>query len=118
MSDDSFDPAKLALSRGHAQQQQAHVPRKIRKRRQQFVMVPWSWVEKLEGAAGQTYRVALVLLYLHWKGDGKPIKLPNGMLQLDGVSRRSKWRALGYFERRGLIMVERRHKRSPTVRVL
>jgi hypothetical protein len=37
------------------------VPRKIQKRRRQFIMVPWTWVERLAGADGQTYRVALIL---------------------------------------------------------
>jgi hypothetical protein len=95
----------------------AIVPRKIQKRRGQFVKVPWTWVERLNGAGGQTYRVALCLLYLHWKANGEPIKLANGMLRIDGISRYSKWKALGDLERRGLVTVERRPRRSPLVRV-
>jgi hypothetical protein len=112
--DDPFDPAKLALTPAQ-KAQWASTPRKIVRRREQFVLVPWSWIEKLNGATGQTHRVALCLLYLHWKGDGRPIKLANGMLWIDGVSRQSKWRALGDLERRGLIVVERRPKRAPIV---
>ena len=97
----------------------AVVPRKIKKRRQNFVMVPWTWVELLKGVkSAQTYRVALVLLYASWKSRGAPVKLPNGMLEIDGVRRQSKWRALAELERRGLITVERRPSRSPIVRVL
>jgi hypothetical protein len=96
----------------------AVVPQKIQKRRQCFVKVPWTWVERLNGAAGQTYRVALCLLYLHWKGRGEPFKLPNGMLQIDGVSRQAKWKALNDLEQRGLIAVERRRRRSPLIRML
>jgi hypothetical protein len=117
MSND-FDPAKYTVSPEQIREQAASVPRRIRKRREQFVSVPWSWVERLAGAPGQTYRVALCVLHLHWKGHGKPFKLPNGMLRIDGVSPRSKWRALDDLERRGLIAVERRRKRSPIVRVL
>ena len=95
----------------------AVVPRKIQRRRQHFVSVPWTWIERLSRAAGQTYLVALHLLYLHWKGRGEPIKLANGMLRIDGISRQSKWRALGDLERRGLIVVERRRRRSPIVRL-
>lgn len=95
----------------------AFKPRRIHKRQQHFIQVPWSWVERLPGAAGHTYLVALHLLYLHWKGNGGPIKLPNGMLKIDGVSRQSKWRALVDLERRGLIVVERRHSKSPVVRL-
>jgi hypothetical protein len=96
----------------------AVVPRKIEKRHQQFIMVPLAWVERLNGATGQTYRVALILLYMNWKGRGAPIKLTNGMLRIDGVSRQSKWRALGDLEQRGLIAVERRPSRSPLIRLL
>lgn len=92
-------------------------PKKLQKRQQHFVQVPWAWVERLSGAAGHTYLVALHLLYLHWKGNGAPIKLPNGLLKIDGVSRQSKWRALADLERRGLIVVERRHSKAPFVRL-
>jgi uncharacterized membrane protein len=94
------------------------VPLKIKKRRQHFVMVPWLWIERLNGATSQTYRVALVLLYMGWKNRGAPIKLTNGMLRIEGISRRSKWRALNALERRGLIAVERRLRRSPIIRLL
>jgi len=95
----------------------AVVPRKMQRRRQHFVSVPWTWIERLSGATGQTCLVALHLLYLHWKGRGEPIKLANGMLRIDGISRQSKWRALGDLERRGVIVVERRRRRSPIVRL-
>jgi hypothetical protein len=71
-----------------------------------------------KGASGQTLLLALHLLYLHWKGKGQPIKLANGMLEYDGISRFAKWRSLRELERRGLISVECRPKRSPLIRVL
>ena len=106
-----IDPAKLATP---------YTPTKIKKRREQFVMVPMWWVEKLSSpvATGTTFLVAFHLLHLHWKHHGKPFKLPNGMLQYDGISRRSKWRALPDLEHRGLIIVERRRRKSPIIRVL
>jgi hypothetical protein len=110
--DDTFDLTKFAIP-----EVVVITPKKILKRRERFVQVPWSWSERLNGATGQTYRVALFLLYLHWEGKGAPIKLPNGMLQIDGVSRHSKWRALNDLERRGLISVERRPKRSPIIQL-
>lgn len=98
---------------------QAFVPRKIQKRRQHFVMVPWSWVERLKGVkSAQTYRVALLLLYMNWKGRGTPIKLANVTLETDGVSPRTKWRAVNELERLGLISVEHRSRRSPIIRLL
>jgi hypothetical protein len=124
MSDPYANLKQHALTPGRVKELLAAVPvtkisvsRKERKRRGQFIMVPWTWVEKLEGAPGQTYRTALLLLYEHWR-QGKPIKLNNRMLETIGVSRYSKWRALPDLEGRGLIAVERRPKRSPVVRVL
>ena len=104
MIDDVFDDFRV-------------VPTKIRKRREQFVMFPMTWFDRLKGATGQTHRVALYLLHLSWKEKGAPIKLANGMLERDGVSRFGKWRALADLEQRGLIAVERRPRRSPVVRL-
>jgi hypothetical protein len=93
------------------------VPTKIQKRRQQFAMVPMWWYEKLKDpiATGATCLVAWHLLHLGWKNLGKPFNLPNGMLGYDGISRQSKWRALAELERRGLITIERRRRKSPVI---
>jgi hypothetical protein len=96
----------------------AIVPRKIQRRRQHFTKFPMAWVERLSGAFGKTWELAVHLLYLHWKDNGQPIKLANGMLATDGISRHSKYRALADLERRGLITVERRPRRSPIVRLV
>jgi hypothetical protein len=92
--------------------------KKLEKRSKHFVMVPWEWMDKLVGCRGQTLRVAFVILYLSWKARGTPIKLANGMLLMDGVSRRAKWRALDHLEEVGLISVERRLRKSPIITVL
>src|SRR5437764_14108651 len=97
------------------------IPAKIRKRREQFVMMPMWWYEKLLSKptiAGRTILVALYLLHLHWKHHDEPFKLPNGMLECDGISGHSKWRALADLERRGLVSVERRSSTSPILHVL
>jgi hypothetical protein len=115
--DDSFDG--LALTDDQVRERLANVPRKIQKRRRHFIKVPWAWVERLAKARyTATYRVALHLLYQHWKQKGGPVKLPNGMLVLGGVSRWQKWRALGDLERLGLINVERRTRKSPLVTLI
>jgi hypothetical protein len=94
-------------------------PRSVLRRREKFAQVPWSWIEKLDGASGQTYAVALRLLFQHWKQGGEgPVKLPNGKLAFEGISRQSKWRALNDLEKRGLVIVERRTRKSPFVQVL
>jgi hypothetical protein len=117
MSDESspFHPKNIGLN----PELWAVVPTKIRKRRQHFIQVPWTWVEKLSKTqSANTYRVALYLLFLHWKGNGTPIKLANGMLAMDGVTRFSKWRALRELEQAGLITIERHPRKSPTIAVV
>lgn len=95
----------------------AKVPAKIVRRRRQFIKVPWVWFEKLAAENKQTHRVALYLLHLHWKGGGKPVKLPN-KLRIDGVSWQSKWRALARLETLGLIRIERRRRRAPIIHLI
>ena len=73
----------------------AVVPRKIQKRRQHFVKVPWTWIERLANARyTATYRVALHILYRHWKGGGKSFTLSNTAVAMEGVTRWRKWEAL------------------------
>jgi hypothetical protein len=107
---DPSDPALVPVERV--------TPTKVRRRRQHFIQVPFEWLERLNGASGQAHQVALHLLYLHWKGEGQPIKLANGMMATDGIPPESKRRALRELQRRGLIKVEWRFKKSPIVQVL
>jgi hypothetical protein len=110
---DPFDG--IELTDDQVKEQLAILPRKIQKRRRHFIRVPMAWRERLDGATGHTILVALDLLYLSWKGKGAPVKLANGMLRIDGISRQSKWRALNALEQRGLVTVQRHHRRSPLV---
>jgi len=120
MADNKSDPLDLDNLRfqpGDAQW--AAVPKKIRQRRRQFVQVPWTWIERLaQSQSANTYRVALTLLFHHWKAKGDPIKVANGMLAMDGVSRYAKRRALAELERLGLITISRRQRKSPIVTLL
>jgi hypothetical protein len=118
-SDDPYDLKKLRVDPVDGELVRlAKVPAKIQRRRRQFVKVPWLWVEKLNGASGQTHQVALHLLFLHWKNSGEPIKLGNAALVVAGVPSQSKRRALRELEHRDLITVEWRGKKSPLIRVL
>ena len=88
-----------------------------RRRQNQFVMVPLEWKIRLGGAHSvYTFKVALELLYRHWKSGGKPVLLPN--VGIDGVPRGTKWRALGELESLGLITIERRPKKSPRITII
>jgi hypothetical protein len=103
----NVDPSELYLE-----------PEKLSKRRKHFVCVPFTWLERLAGAGGQVYALAIHLLYRDWKTNGAPIKLANGMLKIDGIGPTTKRRALAELERRGLITVDRRRGKSPTIRLL
>ena len=112
---DDFDIDKLRLRANIVVSHRVVEPRKLAKRRTHFVQLPWMWVEALSGASGKTLEVLIHLAYLNWKEKGGPIKLANGMLEIDGISRWSKWRALPELERRGLVVIDRRRRRSPIV---
>jgi hypothetical protein len=89
------------------------------KKREIFIRTPFSWWEKLSGCHGQILAVALFIIHLEWKSQGRrPVKLANGALDAYGISRRTKWRALNELERLGLISVERRVRKSPIIRIL
>jgi hypothetical protein len=118
-----FDPKRLGLPDEFTQERLASNPTKLKKRRQQFAQLPMAWYERLKGADGQTCRVAWFLLHEDWRTNGKtisgkPVKVPNGMLEMDGVPPTTKRRALRDLERRGCVTVERWPKKSPIVRLL
>ena len=97
----------------------AVVPERIARRRKRFVKLPWTWIERLDKAKSTTtHRLAYRLLNLNFQSHGAPFKLPNGMLGIDGITRFAKYRALRELEELGLIVVERRPKRSPIIRLL
>jgi hypothetical protein len=87
-----------------------------KKWRRRFVRMPWSWVERLQKVKRvSTYRLALVLVYEDWRSGGKPITLSNVFTHAEGLSRRSKWRAIADLESLGLIQVKRHQRRAPRV---
>jgi hypothetical protein len=106
-----FDLETLRVNPEHVRQ-----PTKPKKWRRQFVRVPWQWVERLQTTRRvSTYRLALMLLYEHWRTGGRPIVLPNVGLRQEGVGRRSKWYALAELQDLGLIAVTRRSRKSPHI---
>jgi hypothetical protein len=91
-------------------------PARPKKWRRQFVRVPWQWVECLRKAKRiSTYRLALVLLYEHWRSGGRPIALSNVSMQQEGLARRSKWNALAELRTLDLITVKTRSGKSPRI---
>ena len=117
MKGDAFNPDSLRLPDNQIKTVRV-TPRKILKRRRNYVQFPATWAERLDGASGQTWHLAWHLLHRHWKNNCGFVKLANGMLEEDGISRPTKWRALRQLERRGLIAIESRPRKSPIIRLL
>jgi hypothetical protein len=109
--------AVAAIDRAVAVSKPVRAPKSSR-RRQQFVMVPWWWVERLgEARYTATFLVAHHLLYRHWKTGGQPVPVSNVALKPLGVSRWAKWRALQELERLGLVDIQTRRRRVPLITV-
>jgi hypothetical protein len=111
MDQDPFDLEQLRVDPERVTQRA-----KPKNWRRQFVRVPWVWVERLQMAKRvSTYRLALVLVYEHWRTGGRPIALSNVFAFAEGLSRRSKWRAITELESLGLVRVKRHPGRAPRV---
>jgi hypothetical protein len=119
MEDDPYADLKQHALTPEILEKLVATPRVIQKRKREFIRVPCVWAERLTEARHlATYRVALRILYRHWKERGKPFTLSNGMTAMDGVDRQRKWDALRELERLGLIKVEQRKRRSPRITVI
>jgi hypothetical protein len=121
MSEDDFDLEKLRLRPEDiaAYAGKAGTAAARARRQDRFVIVPATWADRLAAAhKASTFKLALYLLYRHWKNDGRRITLANVSLAGTGVSRHQKWRALNELERLKLIAVERRTRKSPHVTLL
>ena len=82
-----------------------------------FVMFPKMWQTCLaeQHADGSTYRVALYLL--DRASFSEHVPLGNRVLEKQGVSRASKWRALEVLREAGLIAVEGGKGKVPIIKV-
>jgi hypothetical protein len=98
----------------------AKIRKRAKRRQDKFVVMPFSWIEKLAlSRSANTYRLAQYLLYEHLIKGRKPIKVSN-IAALDGafIGREAKRRGLLELEAYGLIHVDRRCGCSPTVTVI
>jgi hypothetical protein len=123
--DNPFDLANLrltpeaaaAIDRAAATKQEQAQPKG--RSREPFTKFPHSWEARLlEAKRITSYRIALHLLYLHWRSAGRPIRLSNVALAGKGVTRQSKWNALRELARLGLIKIEKRPQKSPVIRIV
>jgi hypothetical protein len=84
--------------------------------RREFVRVPWEWAERLQAAKRiSSWRLAVLLLYEHWRTGGRDIALSNILARHIGLSCRSKSRGLNELENLDLIEVRRRRRTAPRV---
>ena len=108
---DAFDLERLRLDPADLQRKP-----KRKKWQRHYVRFPWEWAERMKSVRrGSSYRLALLLVYEHWRTGGRPIVLTNVALEREGLTRKSKWRALRELEQLGLVEVERRSRKSPRV---
>jgi hypothetical protein len=95
-------------------EQEASKPRT--KWRREFVLVPWEWAQRLQAAKRiSSWRLAVLLLYEHWRTGGRDIALSNVLARDIGLSCRSKSRGLNELEKLDLIEVRRRRRTAPRV---
>jgi hypothetical protein len=94
---------------------EAAVPVK-RKKTEPFVKVPLRWIEAAAKATGSPTTMLLIeLLRLRWKTQSDTFPLPNKRLAKLGVGRDLKARKLRDLEQAGLLTVERRPQKTPSV---
>jgi hypothetical protein len=111
-----LDP-EIAAAMNRPGIKQARAPSK--RQREQFVMVPWSWIKRLKDARlPASHMVGYLVLYEHWKTGGQTSPVTTVALRPLGVSRWAKWRALKELEQLGLIRVQRGTRRAPLITVL
>jgi hypothetical protein len=120
---DQFDLAKIRLDPTdpvHATAKHARKRKDPSKWERRYTQFPYAWEERLRDckAAGSTYRLALYLLYAHWRNGGRRIRLSNGVLAAAGVDRTTKWVGLRALEQAGLIKVEYRQRKAPMIECL
>jgi hypothetical protein len=113
---DNINIQKLCVDPKFVQQ---GIKSKRKEWRRNFTVVPRSWELRLLGAKRvSTFKLACELLYLHWLDKGKPIAVTGKVAASAKLSQRSKANALAELERLGLIMIDRRMRRSPRVTLL
>ena len=93
--------------------------KKKKRKEPPFVMVPLWWAEAASKATkSPELLICARLLYLRWGRGSETIPLPNSYFERHAVSREIKRRVLRDLEAAGLITVERRHGKSPTVTIV
>lgn len=80
--------------------------------------IPLEWLAKAAALPGKTLNLAVALCWLHGMSKGKPFLLTGGALMHLNVERGAANRGLARLEEAGLIQVDRKPGRRPTVTIL
>ncbi len=124
MGMDRFDPNRFKLSRNHVDQGvDAPIPeRRIESKKQsgKFLKgpVPLFWLMAAAQLPGKALAVGIALWFRCGLERSNQVRLPTTLLNLFGIDRHAKARALDSLEKASLIAVERRKGKNPIVTLL
>ena len=76
------------------------------------------WLERAVKLPGRAMHLAVVLQHLASVQQARCVSLDNGTCLRFGIARNSKYRALQWLEKAGLVTVTRKLGRSPIVTIL
>ena len=89
---------------------------KPKRRKREFIQITREQSDRLDKAKNfATEIVFRHLMFLNWKSPGRVIRLPNAALELKGVYRQAKTRALIELKKLGLIELKMRPRKSPEI---
>jgi hypothetical protein len=118
--DDNFDAKALALKPEHLERgrlaETGIAATKRERRKRDFAQISRDQFERLTKTTNaSSLKIFLHLLFLNWRSPGRAIRLANGALELIGVSRYAKRRALPELKKLGLIKLRKRERKSPEI---
>ena len=117
-----FDPKNLQLSPEQVAQWTAKTAVSRRPPRQtgHFIMgpIPLAWVGPAAGLPGKALAVGLAIWFQRGLKKCETVTLTSPILNQFRVDRHAKYRALAALEQAGLVKVERRMGKNPTVEIL
>jgi hypothetical protein len=119
---DPFDLKRLSLRRdrpAHAKPPSHKKPLR-HKPGENFLKgpVPLTWLARAGQLPGKSLHLGIVLWFLAGLKNTRSVSLPSSVLQLFGVDRSAKRRALDWLEKAGLVAVERYPGCNPLVTLL
>jgi hypothetical protein len=80
--------------------------------------IPIAWFMKASALPGKASQISIVLWYLRGLRKNDTVILANGLLEQFHIDRKAKYRGLKALEGAGLIAVEERRYRNPSVTIL